>query len=116
MTDWTSCLVLGGARSGKSTYAESQAFHTGGSLIYIATSEAFDEEMKDRIALHRERRGASWQLSEEPLELIKVIQTYNSPGNTILVDCLTLWLSNLMHAERDIDREVQGLAEIVPTL
>lgn len=116
MTDWTSCLVLGGARSGKSTYAENQALHCGRSPVYIATSQAFDGEMEDRIAQHRERRGAEWKLSEEPLDLIKVIKENDQPTNVILVDCLTLWLSNVMHAERDVDQEVQGLCEMLPTL
>ncbi|MFK8034274.1 MAG: bifunctional adenosylcobinamide kinase/adenosylcobinamide-phosphate guanylyltransferase [Hyphomicrobiales bacterium] len=116
MADWNSCLVLGGARSGKSTYAEDQALQSGRALIYIATSQAFDTEMEDRIALHRERRGVDWQLSEEPLELIAAIKAHDEPKNLILVDCLTLWLSNLMHAERDVVQEVQSLAETVPGL
>lgn len=108
--------MLGGARSGKSTYAEDQALQSGRALIYIATSQAFDTEMEERIALHRERRGADWQLSEEPLELIAAIKAHDDPKNLILVDCLTLWLSNLMHAERDVDQEVHSLAETVPGL
>lgn len=108
--------MLGGARSGKSIYAENQAEQSRRTLIYIATSQAFDKEMEDRIALHRERRGVDWHLSEEPLELIAAIKAHDEPKNMILVDCLTLWLSNLMHAERNIDQEFQNLAEALPAL
>ena len=116
MTEWKSCLVLGGARSGKSTYAEDLALRCGLSPVYIATSQAFDGEMDDRIALHRERRGAEWNLSEEPLDLIKVIRENDQSTKVVLVDCLTLWLSNLMHAERNVDLEVQRLCEMLSTL
>lgn len=108
--------MLGGARSGKSTYAESQALNCGLSLLYIATSQAFDGEMEGRIAIHRERRGDEWQLSEEPLDLIEAIRENDQPTNVILVDCLTLWLSNLMHAERNVDQQVQSLCKMLTTL
>lgn len=116
MNNWASCLVLGGARSGKSTYAEKLVLDCGRSLVYIATSQAFDSEMEDRIALHRERRGSEWQLSEEPLDLIPALRAVDHSKNVVLVDCLTLWLSNLMHAERNVDQEVQLLTEMLPTL
>lgn len=116
MTSWNSRLVLGGARSGKSTYAENQAIQCGLSLVYIATSQAFDAEMEDRIQLHREKRGATWRLAEEPLELAEAIKAHDHPSNVILVDCLTLWLSNLMHAERDVDQDVLRLTDMLPTL
>jgi adenosylcobinamide kinase / adenosylcobinamide-phosphate guanylyltransferase len=91
-------LILGGARSGKSRFAEGLA---AGSKYYVATAQAFDDEMRERIAAHRLQRGAQWFTTEEPLELVDVLRDIDSPSNFILVDCLTLWLSNLLLAERD---------------
>jgi adenosylcobinamide kinase/adenosylcobinamide-phosphate guanylyltransferase len=99
-------LVLGGARSGKSRYAE-QAAHAAfvqttklkqinRSLIYLATATAGDDEMKSRITHHQQRRGPEWQLFEEPLDLAQVVDNATSE-TTILIDCLTLWLSNCLH-------------------
>ncbi len=101
----TVTLVLGGARSGKSRYAESLAH---GRKVYIATAEALDDEMRDRIARHRERRGDGWETVEAPLELAGVLR---SVGNceTVLIDCITVWLGNLMHNGRDIGVEVADL-------
>ena len=90
-------LVLGGARSGKSRYAESLI---PGEALYIATATASDEEMRARIAAHRARRGARWEVVEEPLELAECLARHARPGRPVLVDCLTLWLSNTMLAER----------------
>lgn len=98
----TTTLVLGGQRSGKSHYAESLALASGGSLIYIATAQAWDDEMRDRIARHQERRGDSWKTVNEPLEVVPVLRQSAGPGRFVLLDCLTLWLSNLMHADRDV--------------
>jgi adenosylcobinamide kinase / adenosylcobinamide-phosphate guanylyltransferase len=109
-------LVLGGARSGKSAYAEMVAEESHGQLIYIATAEPRDEEMDDRVRLHRERRGPRWTTHEEPIELLKLLQEVAHHESFILVDCLTLWLSNLMFAERDIERESQLLALHLPSL
>ncbi|HEY1720475.1 MAG TPA: bifunctional adenosylcobinamide kinase/adenosylcobinamide-phosphate guanylyltransferase [Magnetospirillaceae bacterium] len=97
-------LVLGGARSGKSTYAESLlAGHPA--PIYLATGQAGDGEMAERIRLHRERRGAAWRTVEAPFDLAGAVQVEAQPGHAILVDCLTLWISNLMGAARDIEGE-----------
>lgn len=93
-------LVLGGARSGKSAYAEALVEGAGGG-IYLATAEAGDEEMAERIRLHRQRRGDAWTTVEEPLDLCGALARAAAPGRPILVDCLTLWLSNLMGAGRD---------------
>jgi adenosylcobinamide kinase/adenosylcobinamide-phosphate guanylyltransferase len=101
-------LVLGGARSGKSRYAEAAAMATPSPWIYIATAEPFDDEMKTRIAEHRGRRGGQWQTIEAPLDLAGAIAAAPA-GATVLVDCLTLWLNNLMFNERDIDAETQRL-------
>lgn len=102
-------LVLGGARSGKSTYAEGLIEAEGGG-VYLATAEARDEEMQDRVKLHRDRRGDQWQTVEEPLDLAGAVScAASADGRPILVDCLTLWLSNLMAADRDIEQETVAL-------
>ena len=94
-------LILGGARSGKSALAEQRAQALAGQqLIYIATGSAGDEEMQQRIALHRAQReqgDMSWLTIEEPLALADALQEHNNAGSVILVDCLTLWLSNCLH-------------------
>ncbi len=112
-------LILGGARSGKSRLAESRVMQwsessldagsdsrfkdTGENIIYIATASAGDQEMQQRIELHKSRRPAHWQLIEEPLYLAEVLKQNNRTGTIILIDCLTLWLSNLLcHQERSI--------------
>lgn len=100
MTSISRCvLVLGGARSGKSTFAENLVLSGEGSAHYIATGRAWDDEMKQRIALHKERRGDVWNIHEEPLELTHALQQLDQPDNVILVDCLTLWVTNLMLEE-----------------
>lgn len=113
-------LVLGGARSGKSSYAEklveAAMKDRGIQPFYIATGRAYDDEMQDRIAIHRNRRGPHWTTVEEPLDLLGVLQQSCTESRFILVDCLTLWLTNLMMDERDISQETQklvdGLAEL----
>ncbi len=109
MADGRCLLVLGGARSGKSRYAEARAEAAGARLCYIATAEANDEEMADRIAHHRARRGSSWATVEAPLELPGAIAEAAGDDTALLVDCLTLWLSNLILAERDPDAEADRL-------
>ncbi|MBN9000365.1 MAG: bifunctional adenosylcobinamide kinase/adenosylcobinamide-phosphate guanylyltransferase [Rhizobiales bacterium] len=96
-------LVLGGARSGKSRFAETLAVATGLPLVYVATAEARDGEMAERIAHHRTRRGAHWTTIEAPLDL-------GTGEQTVLVDCLTLWLANLLESGRDADAEGERLA------
>ena len=101
-------LVLGGARSGKSRYAEGLIAMLPPPWSYVATAEAGDDEMAERIASHRARRGPDWQTIEAPRDLAAVLKS--SGNNTpVLVDCLTLWLSNLMLAEADIEAEVAHL-------
>jgi adenosylcobinamide kinase/adenosylcobinamide-phosphate guanylyltransferase len=103
-------LITGGARSGKSKRAEARARSFGGRPIYIATAEALDAEMRDRIEQHRARRGGEWLERETPLELVTALDETDG-GGARLVDCLTLWLSNLMHAGRDWTIEGSKLAD-----
>jgi adenosylcobinamide kinase/adenosylcobinamide-phosphate guanylyltransferase len=107
-------LVLGGARSGKSAYArraaEREAARRSGRLIMIATAEALDEEMARRIARHRDERGPDWTTLEEPLDLAEAIERL-APEDVAVVDCLTLWLSNLMHYERPLQPAFEALAQ-----
>ena len=113
-------LVLGGARSGKSTYAEKLVSGTlfGGAprpAVYIATAEAGDVEMATRIMAHRARRGAGWTTIEEPLKLAEALEgaqaRVESRGQPVLVDCLTLWLSNLMQVGADLDQATDELLQ-----
>lgn len=96
----TIILITGGARSGKSRHAETRTRAFPGTPIYIATAEAFDAEMRQRIETHQARRGPEWQLREAPLDLVTALTETDGQGPR-LVDCLTLWLSNIMHAGRD---------------
>ena len=89
-------LILGGARSGKSRFAEGLAVDTGLPVTYVATSLALDGEMAERIAHHRERRPAHWALVEEPLQLAHTLRQQAAADRCLLVDCLTLWLTNLL--------------------
>jgi adenosylcobinamide kinase/adenosylcobinamide-phosphate guanylyltransferase len=102
-------LVLGGARSGKSAFAERLVVETGLSRHYIATGRAFDDEMRERIAKHREDRGKGWETHEEPLALAERIADVAREDRAVLIDCLTLWLTNLMLEERDIAHEFASL-------
>ena len=100
-------LVLGGARSGKSRYAESLIAALPPPWTYLATAEAGDTEMAARIATHRARRGPQWQTIEAPRDLAAALKSRQTMP--VLVDCLTLWLSNLMLADADIDAEISRL-------
>jgi adenosylcobinamide kinase / adenosylcobinamide-phosphate guanylyltransferase len=103
-------LVLGGARSGKSRHAELLVRETGLKRLYIATAQAFDDEMAARVAQHRATRAADgWTTIEEPLALAEAISKARQPDAAILVDCLTLWLSNIMLAGRDVAPEQDRL-------
>ena len=102
-------LVGGGARSGKSRWAVDRARKRGGRLVYIATAEALDEEMAVRIARHRSERGDEFVTVEEPLDVARAIRS--AEGNAIVVDCLTLWLSNMMHASQDQTQDAIAAAQ-----
>lgn len=113
-------LVLGGARSGKSAFAERLAESHAGPLLYIATAEAGDAEMAARIAAHRARRGGRWQAVEAPQALPATLGAL-PPCGAVLVDCLTLWLSNLLLAGADLDDAGDHLlrsldARLAPTI
>ena len=103
-------LVGGGSRSGKSRYALELARAAGNNLAFIATAEARDEEMRARVALHREERGAEFTTLEEPIDLALAIGGC-APFDAAVVDCLTLWLSNLMLGGHDIGEHVQAFLE-----
>ena len=109
-------LVLGGARSGKSRHAEALVESRPGTCVYLATAQAGDAEMAARIAAHRARRGPRWTTVEEPLELAGALAAAAGPERAVLVDCLTLWLSNLLDAGRDVAAETEALLDALPGL
>ena len=111
-------LILGGARSGKSRLAEQTAKETGLSVIYIATAQALDTEMQQRIAHHQQQRPAHWQVFEEPIYLADRLLQYDQANQLILVDCLTLWLSNLLLADDSAlhQQQIQQLLNVLPQL
>ena len=111
-------LVTGGARSGKSKYAEQRAQELGGRRLYIATAEAKDDEMAQRITEHKKRRGNDWTTVEEPVELSSVLLAQRGRTDCALVDCLTIWLSNLL-LHRDAEyagQQVELLVQNLPRL
>jgi adenosylcobinamide kinase/adenosylcobinamide-phosphate guanylyltransferase len=89
-------FITGGARSGKSTFAERITHNFGAPFCYLATAQPLDDEMNHRIAKHQQRRGDAWQTTEEPLQLAETLANYDGTYNAVLIDCLTLWLSNLL--------------------
>ena len=113
MTELATTLVLGGARSGKSAFAEKLIADSGLAKIYLATATADDDEMKARVVQHRAQRGEGWTTVEEPLALVDALTREATRGRAVLVDCLTLWLSNLMLAERDPEIEARRLTRFL---
>jgi adenosylcobinamide kinase/adenosylcobinamide-phosphate guanylyltransferase len=111
-------LVLGGVRSGKSRYADQLARARAGAVTVIATGEARDEEMAARIAAHRRERDARWRVIEEPVQLAAALRAAGSNEGLVIVDCLTLWLSNLLGAddEETAQRETRALLGALPAL
>lgn len=110
-------FILGGARSGKSGFAQRRALASGLQVTYLATAQAGDAEMADRIARHRAERPAGWGLVEEPLALAAALRTHAAPDRCLLVDCLTLWLSNLLAAgDRRLSTETDALLDALPAL
>lgn len=114
MTTISSTLILGGARSGKSRFAEQLVIDSGLERHYIATGRAWDEEMRARIDQHKADRGDLWTTHEEPLDLVGQLAAIDGEGRAVLVDCLTLWVTNLMMEERDMAAEFAALAVYLP--
>ena len=106
-------LIVGGARSGKSQRAIELARDTAPDRIFVATAEASDTEMADRIEQHRADRGHGFTTVEAPLELVDALERAASPDRVVVVDCLTLWLSNLMHYGRDVEVQTAALTRFL---
>ncbi len=99
-------FVIGGAKSGKSSFAISKAEAFSGRKAYIATAEPLDEEMKERIRRHRDQRGKDWQTFEEPKDMVRVLKEAGESCSAVVIDCLTLWLSNLLHGTEEPDKKI----------
>ncbi len=102
-------FLTGGARSGKSSFALKEASRIAGRKAYIATAEALDEEMMNRIECHRKQRGKEWDTFEEPLMIAEIIKNIGDKYDAVVLDCLTLWLSNIIHANLDMEPEIERL-------
>jgi adenosylcobinamide kinase/adenosylcobinamide-phosphate guanylyltransferase len=109
-------LILGGARSGKTRHAEELGRKHPGDRVYIATAEPGDEEMRVRIALHRQNRGDGWRTVEEPLAVAEVLKRECAADRFVLVDCISLWISNLLFKGLEVRPEVDQLCALIPDL
>ncbi len=109
-------FIIGGARSGKSSYALELGSGLPGRKGFIAAAEAFDEEMKERISLHQKTRPLEWETIEEPLDLGKRLQDMDRLYDVVIVDCLTLWLSNMLEREGDIERIKTAVGHLISVL
>jgi adenosylcobinamide kinase/adenosylcobinamide-phosphate guanylyltransferase len=112
----TSLLVLGGARSGKSAFAQAQAEASGLEPVFVATAQAYDAEMEARIAAHARARDSRWRLIEAPLDLAGAVEAGAHPARVLVVDCLTLWLTNIMLRGDDMEASTGVLARAVAAL
>ena len=106
-------LITGGAKSGKTSHALSLAEAAGPARMYMATAQALDDEMRERIKRHKEERGNGWDTLEEPVNVPLVLSQLDSKYDAVLLDCLTLWLTNLMCAGRDIEADASALLEVL---
>ncbi len=106
-------FITGGARSGKSRFALTKASLAPGRKVFIATAEAVDLEMKERIERHRADRGAEWETCEEPLRVSKAIKEMSDEYDVLVLDCLTIWLSNVMQSGSDVTREIEDLVRAI---
>jgi adenosylcobinamide kinase / adenosylcobinamide-phosphate guanylyltransferase len=108
-------LVLGGVRSGKSAFAQEQIAASGKPVCYVATSHVWDDDMADRVRQHKDNRPSEWQLIEEPLALASVLHSLNSPDQAVIVECFTLWMTNLLCLEDEtrLEEEKQALLNAV---
>lgn len=109
-------FIIGGARSGKSSFALKEASTIPGKKAYIATAEALDSEMKVRIERHKKDRGNNWDTYEEPLKIAEIFREIKDKYNVIVIDCLTLWLSNLIHSNKDIEGEIESFCHLLSTV
>jgi adenosylcobinamide kinase / adenosylcobinamide-phosphate guanylyltransferase len=109
-------IVLGGARSGKSYYALTEASRIKGKRAFIATAEPLDDEMRIRIENHKKERGSDWDTYEEPLHVASLIDRIKERYDVIIIDCLTLWVSNIMHSGFDIAEETVKLVSAISTV
>ncbi len=110
MNDKKIIFITGGAKSGKSSFALKEASGISGKKAYIATAEALDEEMSNRIEQHKRLRGKEWDTYEEPLRIAAIIKAIGGHYAVIVIDCLTLWLSNILHSGLDAETEIERLA------
>lgn len=108
-------LVLGGARSGKSRHAEMLAAPHK-QRVYLATAEIIDAEMRERVDLHRAQRGKGWRTLEVPLDLVAALRDADRPNGFILVECITIWINNLIYHDKDVAAEVKRLCDALPKL
>jgi len=108
-------FITGSARSGKSSFVLNEALKISGKKAYIATAEALDKEMGERIEEHKKQRGKDWDTYEEPLEIAEVIKKIEGKYSVIVIDCLTVWLSNIMHAGLNIKAEIEHLISSLAT-
>jgi adenosylcobinamide kinase/adenosylcobinamide-phosphate guanylyltransferase len=106
-------FVIGGARSGKSSFALSRASGYPGKKAYIATAQALDAEMEDRIKKHKKERGNEWDTIEEPFRLAETVKKISGNYETVIIDCLTLWLSNLMLGDKEMEREIEAFISLL---
>lgn len=114
-TSTPTTLILGGARSGKSSRAQALAEAVGPKRCYVATAQAFDDEMTARITAHQADRGAGWATLEAPVDLADAVVAAGKTSDVVLIDCLTLWLSNLMHHECDLTEKTTELVAALST-
>lgn len=109
-------LVLGGARSGKSLFAETLVLESGLEPVYLATGAGRDSEMQARISAHQARRGSNWLTIEEEIDLAAALEQNTSRGRAVLVDCMTMWTANLMGSGRNLELEFIRLLDVLPRL
>lgn len=111
-------LILGGVKSGKSRFAEQLAIQQEQPVVYLATAQAWDDEMRERIRNHQQQRPTHWQTVEAPLYLAQALQTHDTPNHTLLVDCLTLWLTQLLCHDNPalLAQELNAFQTLLPKL
>jgi adenosylcobinamide kinase/adenosylcobinamide-phosphate guanylyltransferase len=109
-------LILGGARSGKTGFAERLAMRAGERPLYLATAQALDAEMRDRVRLHQQQRHKRFSTIEEPIALPATLRSAAAEHDVILVDCLTLWITNLLGANRNVAEAVDDLSATLPLI